>query len=69
MVWFGHAGIIPLRESTRNALAQWANDCERRLLGLHCGQMLDRRRHKRWAGSKVCGATIMLVDDSPVVMW
>lgn len=27
----------------------WANDCERKLLGLHCGQMLDRTRHREWA--------------------
>jgi hypothetical protein len=45
-VW---AGNITERQSDIFALAAWANDCERKLLGLHCGQMLDRRRHLKWA--------------------
>lgn len=43
------AGIISPLESKVNAYAQWANDCERKLLGLHCGQMLPRERHRNWA--------------------
>lgn len=44
-----HAGNIPLGQSRIYALAEWANDCERKLLNLHCGLMLDRRRHMAWA--------------------
>lgn len=50
-VFFVNAGVIPIRESAVNALAQWANDMERKLLGLHCGQMLERSRHRTWAAS------------------
>ena len=49
-VW---AKIIPERDSKVFALAAWANEQERRLLGLHCGQMLDRSRHHAWAETMV----------------
>lgn len=45
-VW---AGIIPECQSDIYNLAAWANDQERKLLGLHCGQQLDRSRHYAWA--------------------
>lgn len=44
-----HGGKIPFQQSRIYAFAQWANDCERKLLGLHCGQMLERSRHMDWA--------------------
>lgn len=44
-----NAGHIPVEQSRIFALAAWANDQERRLLRLHCGQMLDRSRHLAWA--------------------
>jgi hypothetical protein len=44
-----NAGRIPERQTKMYALAAWANDCERKLLGLHCGQVLDRKRHLNWA--------------------
>lgn len=44
-----HADKILFAESLVYAWAEWANDCERRLLGLHCGQMLERSRHLAWA--------------------
>ena len=40
---------IPERDSKVFALAAWANEQERKLLGLHCGQMLDHKRHREWA--------------------
>jgi len=40
---------IPRRQTDINALAEWANTCERKLLGLHCGVVLDRTRHREWA--------------------
>lgn len=53
MICAVNAGHIPLEETMVNALAQWANDAERRLLGLHCGQMLCRDRHRQWAVSRM----------------
>lgn len=50
-VRFANAGNIPIEQSASNALTQWANDMERKLLGLHCGQMLDRQRHCEWAAN------------------
>lgn len=49
-VWAGH---IPERQGDIYALAAWANEQERKLLGLHCGQMLDRTRHLAWAERKL----------------
>lgn len=43
------AGKIPFRQSAVYTLTAWANDCERKLLNLHCGQMLERSRHRAWA--------------------
>lgn len=53
---FANAGNILAKQSAINAVAQQANDWERKLLGLHCGQMLDRTRHKAWAARRVVGA-------------
>ena len=48
-IMVANAGIISPLESKVNAYTQWANDCERKLLGLHCGQTLPRERHRNWA--------------------
>lgn len=54
-VAFVNAEHIPLEHSAINALAQWANDMERGLLRLHCGQFLDRARHREWATRSLKG--------------
>jgi hypothetical protein len=41
------------RESKICAVAAWANEQERKLLGLHCGRMLDRKRHRAWAETMI----------------
>lgn len=48
-----NAGHISERATAVFAMAAWANDQERKLLGLHCGQMLDRERHLAWAETVV----------------
>lgn len=50
-----HAGKIPFQQSRIFAFAAWANECERKLLGMHCGLVLDRTRHMAWA-RKIVGA-------------
>jgi len=45
------AGKRPLDQAAQHTLTQWANDCERSLLGLHCGEILNRARHASWASS------------------
>lgn len=61
-VAFVNAGNISRKESARNALAQWANDCERRLLNLSCGAVLERTRHREWADRKVAEGLQYLVS-------
>ena len=54
-VKFVSHGNIPIEQSAVNALTQWANDMERKLLGLHCGRVLDRQRHREWATDAMKG--------------
>ena len=57
VVPFMSAGNITAKESALNALTQWANDCERKLLiGLSCGTVLPRVRHREWASQRIASA-------------
>lgn len=51
--FFINAGRIPDRQSQINELAGWANDQERKLQRLHCGQVLPRERHRMWAEQEI----------------
>lgn len=62
-IFYVNAGNITAEESARNALAQWANDCERRLLGMTCGYVLPRERHKVWAEGALKHVEIKHVED------
>lgn len=54
---FANAGHITAKESALNALTQWASDCERKLLiGMSCGTVLPRERHRDWARLRLVGA-------------
>lgn len=54
---FTNAGKITAKDSAVHALTQWANDCERKLLiGMSCGTVLPRERHRAWAGERIKGA-------------
>jgi hypothetical protein len=55
---------IPLEESAVFGAAAWASNCERRLLGLHCGQHLDWDRHVEWARQKFAVATTRKVPGT-----
>lgn len=58
---FVNAGRISKRQSAIYATAQWANHMERKLLGLPCGQALERSRHVAWA-ERVVGKSKFLMQ-------
>jgi hypothetical protein len=51
---FTNAGHISRKESALNALTEWANSCERKaIIGLSCGVVLPRQRHRAWAAERL----------------
>jgi hypothetical protein len=68
--FFVNGGHISKRQSAINALAQWANDNERRLCGLSCGDVLPRDRHRTWAEQVIadCRFLMQVGDNFGVVV-
>lgn len=60
--FFANAGVISVQESAYDAVVEWANDMERKLLRLHCGQWLPRDGHRAWARS-IPQALVMYDED------
>lgn len=58
---FTEMGTKPITDCAAWHIASIANDRERRLLNLHCGQMLPKARHNAWAAEKVAKAKIETV--------
>jgi len=58
--FFVNGGKISMCQSAIYATAEWANDMERRLLRLGCGEMLDRTRHLAWAEKVVAKSTFLM---------
>jgi hypothetical protein len=60
-IFFANAGHIPVRQSALNAVTQWANDCERKvLIRLSCGIVLPRDRHRAWATEELASARFLM---------
>lgn len=62
--FFVNGGNLSNRQSAIYALAEWANSCERRLLGLSCGYVLPRERHIAWAENIVSRCKFLMKRGS-----
>jgi hypothetical protein len=66
LISFINAGHITNRESAVNAVTQWANDCERKvLIDLSCGVVVPRERHRAWALEQVSNAKFLMRRKNP----
>ncbi|MEO0872540.1 MAG: hypothetical protein AAFY19_11395 [Pseudomonadota bacterium] len=61
--YFVNVGTVSVRQSQIDALSEWANTMETKLLGLHFGQILPRDRHRAWAEAQIDDAQIVLSES------